>query len=80
MTSQECDLITGEINALRNDLIERGGIVDELKKIRELLECIYRNTRSLSNSAAAKKEPDLSQFLEKRIEEAVYGKKQTQEI
>ena len=67
MTSQECDLITGEINALRNDLIERDGILDELKKIRELLECIYRNTMSLSNSAAAKKEPNLNQLLKQRL-------------
>ena len=67
MTSQECDLITGEINALRNDLIERDGILDELKKIRELLECIYRNTMSLSNLAATKKEPNLNQLLKQRL-------------
>ena len=36
----EIESIVDEINALRNDLIERGGIVDELKKIRELLESI----------------------------------------
>ena len=74
MTDKQCEEITGEINALRNDLIERNGILDELKKIRELLECIYRNTRSMSNSAAGESKPDLSQFLEKRIEESVNGK------
>ena len=40
--------VVNEINALRNDLIEPDGILDELKRIRILLQQIYvsmNNTR-----------------------------------
>ena len=35
------DEIVDEINALRNDFYEDGGILDELTKIRKLLDAIY---------------------------------------
>ena len=40
MISSDAEAVIDEINALRNDLVERGGINEELKKIRELLESI----------------------------------------
>ena len=40
MISRDAESIIDEINALRNDLVEYGGINDELTKIRKLLESI----------------------------------------
>ena len=49
MISRDAEAIIDEINALRNDLVERGGIAEELKKIRKLLESI--NILLLKNQA-----------------------------
>ena len=61
--------IVDEINALRNDLIEPGGILDELKKNRELLESI---NWILKNSLLLSREPTPADKLRKEIEEK-YG-------
>ena len=62
------EAIIDEINALRNDLIEPGGILDELKKNRELLESI---NWILKNSLLPSK-PTPADILRKEIEEK-YG-------
>ena len=71
MTSQNSEDIIDEINALRNDFYEDGGIVDELKKIRELLESINWMVKQKCFPAA---KSELGEFLENRIKEAADGK------
>lgn len=64
MTSD--DAVVDEINALRNDLVEPDGILEELKKIRNLLESIdLILVRAFSPAIKS----ELGKQLEKRLNE-----------
>lgn len=64
MTSD--DDVVVEINALRNDLVEPDGILEELKKIRNLLESIdLILVRAFSPAIKS----ELEKQLEKRLNE-----------